>query len=405
MKFGVPMIWRNPLCHATKCYFCLSKQTGIGKNLRWHYANVESVTFPVPHSDTLPVPTCPSSSNIPEFLSSDEKNTDSEYEQSQRPLLLNQFELNDLVRDLQLSKDKAELLASRMKQHNFLAPNVKITEYRERDKTYSKYFTKKGQICFCMDIPGLFKELGQSYDATEWRLFIDSNKDSLKAVLLNIKNEKPSIPIGHAVDTKETYQTMAELLKCIKYEEHDWKVCSDLKVVGMLRGMQGGYTKYCCFLCLWDSRARTHHYIRQAWPERENIIVGSENVAYNPLVKKENIILPPLHIKLGLFKNVVKALNKEGQTFAHLRLIFPKLSIAKIKEGIFDGPQIRKVLIDEQFSLLLSPKEAAAWQSFKLIVSNFLGNNKSPDYRKIVEDLLQNYAKMGKIFILLFFLN
>lgn len=146
----------------------------------------------------------------------------------------------------------------------------------------------------------------------------------------------------------------------------------------MLRRMQDEFTKYCCLLCLWDSRARTHYYTREIWPERENIIVGSDNVAYKALVKKKNI-LPLLHIKLGLFKNFVKALDKEGRAFAYLRLIFPKLSIAKIKEGIFDGSQIRKVLKDENFPPLLPPNGAAAWKSFQLIVSNFLGNNKSPE--------------------------
>lgn len=36
------------------------------------------------------------------------------------------------------------------------------------------------------------------------------------------------------------------------------------------------------------------------------------------------------------------ALNKEGQVVAHLRSIFPKLSIAKIHDGEFEGPHIRK---------------------------------------------------------------
>lgn len=397
MKFGVPMIWRKPFCHSIDCYFCLSKQTGIGKNMRWHYAHVESVTFPIPHSDTLPIPTCPGSSDLNLCLSSQEETTTvSEFEPSQAyRRLLTQPELNDWVRDLELPKDKAELHASRMKQFNFLAPNVKVTHYRDRDKPYSKYFMRKGQICFCINIPGLFMELGQPYDAAEWRLFIDSSKDSLKAVLLHFGNVKPSIPIGHAVNTKESYKTMVELLKCINYEKHNWKVCADLKVVGMLRGMQGGFTKYCCFLCLWDSRARTHHYTRKIWPERRSIIVGKDNVAFKALVKKENIILPPLHIKLGLFKNFVKSLDKEGRAFAYLRLIFPRLSDAKIKEGIFDGPQIRKVLKDEQFSSLLLPNDAAAWKSFQMIVSNFLGNNKRSNYKKnlkICSQIMQKWV-------------
>lgn len=396
MKFGKPMIWREPVNHTTDCYFCLSKKTGVGKNMKWHYAKVHSVTFPVPHSDTYPIPKDPQSADLNmNYSSSDETATCSDFAPSEDSRRLNQSQLNDWVRDLELSKEKAELHASRMSQFNFLDPNVKVTYYRDRDKPFSKYFTKSNQICFCFDIPGLFKEVGQPYDPNEWRLFIDSNKNSFKAVLLNITNMKPSIPIGHAVNTKETYETMVDLLKLIKYEQHKWKVCSDLKVVGMLRGMQGGYTKYCCFLCLWDSRARSDHYTKRTWPSRKQIVVGSDNIAHEALVEKENIILPPLHIKLGLFKNFVKALDKEGEAFEYLTTIFPTISNAKIKEGIFNGPQIRKVLENENFALLLTSNEAAAWKSFQLIVSNFLGNNKSPTYQKIVEDLLQNYSKMG----------
>ena len=30
-------------------------------------------------------------------------------------------------------------------------------------------------------------------------------------------------------------------------------------------GLQAGYTKYCCFLCEWDSRARNEHYLKKEW--------------------------------------------------------------------------------------------------------------------------------------------
>uniref|UniRef100_A0A0K8U7S6 Uncharacterized protein n=1 Tax=Bactrocera latifrons TaxID=174628 RepID=A0A0K8U7S6_BACLA len=72
----------------------------------------------------------------------------------------------------------------------------------------------------------------------------------------------------------ETYEIMEKLLKFIKYEEHDWKICADLKVVGMLCGLQSGYTKHCCFLCKWDSRARKDHYCIKDWPERVEFTIG-----------------------------------------------------------------------------------------------------------------------------------
>lgn len=218
---------------------------------------------------------------------------------------------------------------------------------------------------------------------------------SLKAVLLHIGNQKPSIPIAHAVDTKETYDIMAQLLELLDYKQHNWKVCADLKVVGMLCGLQGGYTKHCCFLCKWDSRDREKHYVQELWPDRIEYQLGKDNIKYVPLIDKNNIILPPLHIKLGLVKNFVKVLDKESAAFIYLKKIFPRLSDAKIKEGVFDGPQIRKLLENHLFEDLLSEDEAAAWNSFRLTVSCFLGNNKSRSYRKIVQDLLENYAKIG----------
>lgn len=396
MKFGVPMIWREPLCHSVDCYFCLSKSTGFGKSAKWVYATVASVSLPVPHSSEFPHPKCPDST-IEFFESSQQTDTssDNEFQQESQLQHFTQPDLNDLVRDLELSKEKAELLASRLKQRNCLAPGVNGTFYRIRDKPYAQHFKKENDICYCNDIPALFEQLGEPYDPNEWRLFIDGSKESLKAVLLHIGNEKPSIPIAHAINTKESYATMASLLKYIQYEHHNWKICSDLKVVGMLCGMQGGYTKYCCFLCLWDSRAREHHYRRKDWPERENVTVGKDNIKYVPLVKKENIILPALHIKLGLIKNFVKALDKEGQVFSYLKTLFPQLSLAKIKEGVFDGPHIKKLVKSTDFPKYLTPVENEAWNSFQRVVTNFLGNNKSPNYEGIITDLLKNYNKMG----------
>lgn len=119
------------------------------------------------------------------------------------------------------------------------------------------------------------------------------------------------------------------------------------------------------------------------------------NVKNNPLIDPKNVVLPPLHIKLGLMKNFVKALDKDGPAFKYLKTIFPNLSDAKVKEGIFVGPQIRKILKDENFDGNLSSVEKNAWYSFKAVVKNFFGNHKSEDYEEIVSNLLKNYHKMG----------
>lgn len=90
--------------------------------------------------------------------------------------------------------------------------------------------SKEDNISFCNDINGLFNEMNAPYDRNEWRLFIDGSKYSLKAALLHNGNNKPSIPIAHAVQTKECYETMRKILCFIKYNDHKWKICGDLKV-------------------------------------------------------------------------------------------------------------------------------------------------------------------------------
>ena len=121
--------------------------------------------------------------------------------------------------------------------------------------------------------------------------------------------------------------------------------------------MQGGYTKFCCFLCEWDSRAKDKHYKVKTWPQRKSLTPGLKNVSQEPLVPSDNIFLPPLHIKLGLMKNFVKAMNKDGAGFQYLKTKFPRISDAKLKEGIFVGPQIRELMTDEVFNLKLNKAE------------------------------------------------
>lgn len=74
---------------------------------------------------------------------------------------------------------------------------------------------------------------------------------------------------------------------------------------------------------------------------------------------------------------------------------FPRISDAKIKEGIFVGPQIRELMSDSAFEGNLNETEAAAWKSFKEVVENFLGNHRADNYQDIVRELLQNYNKLG----------
>ena len=48
------------------------------------------------------------------------------------PQEFNQFELNDLVRDLDLSKQAAQILASRLNEKHVLHSSAKVSFYRKR---------------------------------------------------------------------------------------------------------------------------------------------------------------------------------------------------------------------------------------------------------------------------------
>ena len=39
--------------------------------------------------------------------------------------------------------------------------------------------------------------------------------------------------------------------------------------------------------------------------------------------------------------------------------------------------------------------ELAAWNSFKNVVNNFLGNNKTDNYKELITELLINYKALG----------
>ncbi|UYV74872.1 hypothetical protein LAZ67_12001574 [Cordylochernes scorpioides] len=120
-----------------------------------------------------------------------------------------------------------------------------------------------------------------------------------------------------------------------------------------------------------------------------------KNIVNPSLIDSENIYLPPLHIKLGLMKNFVKAMDRNASGFGYLKQKCSSISDTKIKEGIFVGPQIRELLQYGNFQNSLNEVEAAAWNFFRNVFKNFLGNVKVENYRDIVNDLLLSYKALG----------
>ena len=128
------------------------------------YPNVPSAIRPVAHGPGIPIPEPPKDFTVLESLSS----TDTEDERahdlwdqqscgassSKQPKLFTQDELNYLNRDLNLSKESAQLLGSRLRDHNLLAPGTTFYWYRNRDEEFRKYFTwdKQHSLVYYNDV-------------------------------------------------------------------------------------------------------------------------------------------------------------------------------------------------------------------------------------------------------------
>ena len=170
----------------------------------------------------MPIPQPPTTHAISSTSSEDD---DADFEvdtncSSKDPHFPNQDELDDLSRDLDLTKAKAEILSFRLKKWNLLAPSYKISKPRKRHVTYANFYSMSSDsdhpsLCYCTDIQGLFQKIGIEYSASHWRLFIDSSRQSLKAVLLHNGNVYPSIPIAHSVRMKEDRESVKILLELI----------------------------------------------------------------------------------------------------------------------------------------------------------------------------------------------
>ena len=105
------------------------------------------------------------------------------------------------------------------------------------------------------------------------------------------------------------------------------------------------------------------------------------------------MIFPPIHIKLGLMKQILKAQDKEGKFIKDLRAAFPSLSEETVKQGKFDRLHISKMK-DVHVTQMIVATEKKAWCAFNNKVKNFLGNNMSENYVELVDEVLAKYRDL-----------
>ena len=69
--------------------------------------------------------------------------------------------------------------------------------------------------------------------------------------------------------------------------------------------------------------------------------------------------------------------------------------VMRRKAGIFNGPQIRKLIKDVNFPLSMTEVGKDAWDAFVKVIQNFLGNERAHNYIELVNDLLDKLHKLN----------
>jgi hypothetical protein len=90
-------------------------------------------------------------------------------------------------------------------------------------------------------------------------------------------------------------------------------------------------------------------------------------------------------------KQFVKALPKTGNCFKYIYKNLSDLSEAKQEEGVFVGPDIRKLMFDKDFLLTMTEVKREAWTAFKRAFTKFLGNNKDSDCVTTVANMREKF--------------
>ena len=113
------------------------------------YPNISSAIHPAAHSLEVPTPSTPfTSEDMDQHMESDvhlpfDGQTKTIQEISPSSSTFNQAGLNDLVRDLGMSKVNSKLLLSRLKEKIALAPGTNITFFSTKEQELFVYFDKK----------------------------------------------------------------------------------------------------------------------------------------------------------------------------------------------------------------------------------------------------------------------
>ena len=120
------------------------------------YSDLPIPQPPTEKEDTLPVD---ERASIGTEGEEDLIESDPSFQHESAPLLINHERVNDLVRDLYLSKEKAEDLGFRLHQWSLLEPGTTVSSFCSHNQNLARYYASAENIYCCKDIDGLMTEL------------------------------------------------------------------------------------------------------------------------------------------------------------------------------------------------------------------------------------------------------
>lgn len=436
----MPMVWLPPNDDHTNCYACMLPDLS---EMRLKRYKLEYPVYPTSSAkrpvlslprDRSPLPVAVSAQISSQSSQSSQSSHEEYHPQSsnepKRNPPMSQAQFNDHCRDLKLGVNDSELEGSRLRESGALEQTVKSVLYRvESVEWYSKFANKKvvlkikksnknndqesddqeenepaevGKeyiVTYLKDLAGMFSLFELPHITDDWRLFLDGSSNSLKAVLIHNDNLRPSVPLAYVEKMPETYESMEKILKLIEYNKYEWWIIVDFKLVNILSGHMAASCKYPCIYCEFEPRSDDPY--KKDWEKRSPYNPSTpaserHSATKKPLVPKEKILLPPLHIKIGLVTQLCKKLYKNNTTYqAEIPNIIKEVSTAKHKGGVYNGPQIRTLFSkSRQLKQILTADEYHAFNCLKIVCESFLGNYRHPNYKQFIENLMESYKNL-----------
>ena len=205
-----PARWRDPLDHSKDCFSCNTNTNGANQEKR------QALDYHYNYTCKAPV----FRKDISNYSSS--VNASSPTAEQPGPS----------------SVEQQRKVGKFFNDHGLLEDSVDWTSHLGRETSLVKYFDELPDgTPYCKEVRLLIEDwFGLLYVPSDYRLFLDSGKGSLKAYLLSNNGRLRSLPLLYSTTLKETQDDVEKVLHAIKYSEHNWSIVADLKMVGVLLG-------------------------------------------------------------------------------------------------------------------------------------------------------------------------